>query len=177
MSILDKVWPGAVRDVILNTLIASPLFPRPLRWRALRMYGMSVGQCKISPDVWFGSSRVTIGEGTFINYGCMFNTSAPVTIGRNCDIGMRVTFVTSSHELGGTLRRAGAAAFAPISVGEGSWIGANATILPGVTIGAGVVVAAGAVVVGDCAAHGLYVGVPARRVRDLPDGAGNEAGN
>jgi len=30
------------------------------------------------------------------------------------------------------------------------------------------IIAAGAVVRGHCAAHGLYAGVPARRVRELP---------
>lgn len=167
MNVFQKIWPGLGRDVVLNSLISSPLFPRPLRWKALKAYGMAVERSKISPHVWFGSARVSIGHGSFINYGCMFNTSSPITIGRNCDIGMRVTFVTSSHEVGGPLRRAGAAKSAPIRVGDGSWIGANATILPGATIGQGVVIAAGAVVAGACADHGLYAGVPARRVKDL----------
>lgn len=173
MGILTKMWPGFFRDAVLNTAIASAVLPRPLRWRALRAYGLDVSRSKISPDVWFGSSRVTIGEGTFINYGCMFNTSAPITIGRNCDIGMRVTFVTSSHEVGPASRRAGTATAAPISVGDGSWIGANVTVLPGVTIGEGVVIAAGAVVTSDCEDHGVYGGVPARRIKDLQAGPVN----
>ena len=39
--------------------------------------------------------------------------------------------------------------------------------MPGVTIGEGCIVAAGAVVTKDCESHGLYAGVPARRIRDL----------
>lgn len=108
-----------------------------------------------------------IGQGTFVNYGCMFNTTAPITLGQNCDIGMNVLFVTSSHELGPAERRAGAATADPIEIGDGTWIGANAVILPGVTVGAGCVIAAGAVVVRDCDANGLYAGVPARKVRSL----------
>ncbi|MEO8851978.1 MAG: hypothetical protein ABI360_09640 [Allobranchiibius sp.] len=42
-----------------------------------------------------------------------------------------------------------------VSVGEGCWIRAAATILPGVTIGKGVVTAAGAVVTTDCPDDGL----------------------
>ncbi|WP_249354641.1 DapH/DapD/GlmU-related protein [Rhodococcus sp. USK13] len=52
-------------------------------------------------------------------------------------------------------------------VGDGCWIGAGAIILPGVTVGEGCVVGAGAVVTRDCSPNGLYVGSPARRVRDL----------
>src|SRR5690349_11086470 len=108
MGIINKLWPGVRRDVILNSVIASPLFPAPLRWRALRAYGMQVEQSIISPNVWFGSSNISIGAGTFINYDCMFNTTAPIRIGANCDIAMGVTVVTSSHDVGDSVRRAGA---------------------------------------------------------------------
>jgi maltose O-acetyltransferase len=170
MGIINRLWPGVYRDVVLNSLIASPLCPAPLRWRALRAYGMRAEQSIISPNVWFGSSNISIGAGTFINYGCMFNTTAPIRIGANCDIAMGVTFVTSSHAVGGSERRAGAKTSAPVTIGDGCWIGARATILPGVTIGAGTVVAAGAVVTKDCEPDSIYAGVPARKVRNLePD--------
>jgi acetyltransferase-like isoleucine patch superfamily enzyme len=47
------------------------------------------------------------------------------------------------------------------------WIGAAATILPGVTIGADSVVAAGAVVTHDVPAATVVAGVPAMVVRQL----------
>jgi acetyltransferase-like isoleucine patch superfamily enzyme len=80
---------------------------------------------------------------------------------------MRVMLVTSSHAVGPCERRAGPLKPAPITVGDGCWIGAGAVLLPGVTVHDGCVIASGAVVTGDCAADGLYAGVPARRVRDL----------
>jgi maltose O-acetyltransferase len=52
-------------------------------------------------------------------------------------------------------------------VGDGSWIGANVTILPGVTIGKDCVIGAGAVVTSDCAPNTVYAGVPARPIRML----------
>ena len=48
-----------------------------------------------------------------------------------------------------------------------SWIGGNATILPGVTIGDNVVVAAGAVVTKDLPSNTVCGGVPARVLREL----------
>lgn len=166
-EMIRRLWPGLGRDTWLNTVIASPLLPKPLRWRILRLLGMRVERSNISPRVWFGSTRVAIGEGTFINYECFFNTSAPVEIGRRCDVAMGVMFVTSSHELGPENRRAGQPTADAIVVGDGTWIGARSTILPGVTIGPGAVIAAGSVVVSDCEPNTLYAGVPARAVRKL----------
>jgi acetyltransferase-like isoleucine patch superfamily enzyme len=50
---------------------------------------------------------------------------------------------------------------APISVGDGAWVGYNAIILPGVKIGTGAVVGAGAVVTNDVPDWTVVVGVPA----------------
>ncbi|MGY1671003.1 acyltransferase [Geodermatophilus sp. SYSU D00710] len=163
---ITRDWPGLGRDIVLNRLLASPLVPVPLRWRLLRAYGLEIAKSRISPDVWIGSSRLSVGEGTFINTGCFFNTSAPITIGARCNIAMQVLFTTSSHEPGDRSRRAGLNTAQPIVVGDGTWIGARATILPGVTIGEGCVIAAGAVVTEDCEPHALYGGVPARLIHD-----------
>ncbi len=56
--------------------------------------------------------------------------------------------------------------------GNGSWIGAGASVLPGVTIGSRVVVAAGSVVTKDVPDDTLVGGNPAKPVRALryPDG-------
>lgn len=47
------------------------------------------------------------------------------------------------------------------------WIGANATVLPGVTIGDGAIVAAGAVVSKDVAANTIVGGVPAKVIGNV----------
>lgn len=161
------LWPGLWRDMVLNGVLATPLVPVPVRRILLHGLGMNLSRCRISPGVWFGSTNVSIGARTFVNYGCMFDTSARVTIGARCDIGMRTTFVTATHKIGGRDRRAGSHQLSPITVGDGVWIGAGVTVLPGVSIGEGAIVAAGATVTADCSAHHLYAGVPARCVRRL----------
>lgn len=58
----------------------------------------------------------------------------------------------------------------PVVIGDGSWIGHGAVVLPGTHIGRNVVVAAGAVVRGTVPDHSVVAGVPARVVRRLePD--------
>ena len=153
--------------MVVNSIIGSSFFPLPLRWRALRAYGMHIESCAISSGVRFGSARIAIGEGTFVNENCVFANSVLVSIGRRCDIAHDVVFVTNTHELGDAERRAGRSKPAPIQVGDGCWIGARAVVLPGVTIGAGTIIAAGAVVTKDCEAHSIYAGVPARKIRNL----------
>lgn len=92
---------------------------------------------------------------------------ADIVIGNDVEVGFRVTFVNSSHQVGQDSHRAGKGFARPIVVGSGCWIGANVTILPGVTIGRGCVIGAGALVTKDCEPNGLYVGVPAKRIKTL----------
>ncbi len=58
---------------------------------------------------------------------------------------------------------------APVVIGWNVWIGANATILPGVTIGDDAVVGAASVVTKDVPAGAIAVGSPARVVRSVPE--------
>lgn len=155
------------RDLCLNIILASPLVPRPARWRLLKLLGARVEKSAISPTTWLGSLRLAIGHGTFINYGCRIDNSAEVTIGRNCSFGPDVALLTSSHEIGSYEKRAGLAYDLPIRVGDGVWLGARTTILPGISIGDGCIIAAGSVVTRDCEPGGLYAGVPAKRIKDL----------
>ena len=55
----------------------------------------------------------------------------------------------------------------PIRIGDGVWIGANVTVLPGVTIGEHSTIAAGSVVNKDIPAHTLAMGVPCKPVKKL----------
>lgn len=54
----------------------------------------------------------------------------------------------------------------PVSVGRGAWIGAGASIMPGVTVGDDAVIAGGAVVTKDVPTHAEVAGVPARAIRE-----------
>ena len=156
--------------LLVNSLAASRLVPRSVRWALYRAAGVRIASRAVMPTCFFGSRDVTIGRRTFLSYGCFVDGSAPVTIGDGCSFGMQVLLVTSTHDLAGPEQRAGDLVAAPISIGDGCWLGARAVVLPGVTIGPGCVIGAGAVVTKDCEPNGLYLGNPARRERELPSG-------
>jgi maltose O-acetyltransferase len=157
------------RGLLVNTIATSHATPTALRCRLLRWSGIKLSRsAQIRPGFYFGAPNVAIGEGTFINVGCFFDESSQITIGRGCDIGMEVLLCTSSHDIGVAARRAGRQTSGPITIGDGCWLGARTTVLPGVTIAAGCVIAAGAIVTADTSPNTLYAGVPARAIRQLP---------
>lgn len=123
-----------------------------------------------------GKGALHIGEDTWIGpYGLFFtHPDAPIQIGNHCDIAPEVCFVTGTHVLGDSRRRAGNGLVRPIRIGNGCWLGARVTVLAGVTIGDGATVAAGAVVSADVEPNTLVGGVPARLIRKLD--ADSEAG-
>ena len=114
----------------------------------------------------FGKN-LTIGKNVFINSGCKFQDQGGITIGDGSLIGHNVVMATVNHGLSRETRHYNY--FSPITIGENVWIGANATILPGVTIGDYAVVAAGAVVTKDVEAGVVVGGVPARFIRNIEE--------
>ena len=111
--------------------------------------------------------NLRIGSGCYINSTVYIDAAAPVHLGDRVSVGHHVIIITSDHSISTSYFRAGTVSLKPVVVGEGSWIAARATLLPGVTVGAGAVVAAGAVVTRDVAPNTLVGGVPARLIRRL----------
>lgn len=149
---------------------SSPFVPVWLRILLLLAAGARVWGAGIYSGCHFGGKDIRMGVGTFVNRGVLFDGTAPITLGRQVGIGHGAKLITSTHEIGPSGGRVGRIHHRPITIDDGSWIGAGAIVLPGVTIGRGCIVGAGAVVTRDCEPDGLYVGNPARRVRDLPVG-------
>jgi maltose O-acetyltransferase len=94
--------------------------------------------------------------------------NAPVVIGDNVLIGPDVCICTGTHEVHWRAREQVRGSFAlPIFIEANCWIGAGATILPGVRIGKGTTVAAGAVVTKDVEPESVVGGVPAKLIKRL----------
>ena len=111
--------------------------------------------------------NIFVGKRVFINFGCHFQDQGGIYIGDDVLIGSQVVLATINHGLEPERRRDNLPA--SIHIGNNVWIGAHATILPGVTIGDHAVVAAGAVVTRDVAPKTVVAGVPARVVKRVPE--------
>lgn len=155
-------------DALVNVVAASMLSPAILRMMLYRLAGIDIAlNVLVQGHVYVRSPKLSIGDGSSINRQCVIENADRVTIGRQCGIGIGVKIITTSHDASNPAVRAGDGLWAPVTIGDGVWIGSGAIILAGVRIGDGCIVAAGAVVNRDCEAHQLYGGVPARPIRIL----------
>jgi acetyltransferase-like isoleucine patch superfamily enzyme len=110
--------------------------------------------------------NITVGRAVFIGHECAFTGHAAINIADQVMIAHKVNLVTAGHPVEPDKRRSYITA-EPITIETNAWIGAAATILPGVTIGTDSVVAAGAVVTHDVPPATLVAGVPAKVLRNL----------
>ena len=97
------------------------------------------------------TSRLKIGAHCGFNDGCVFDLTAPITIGNHVSVGHEVRFLTS-------VRQEGVESAAPITVADGVWLGARCILMGGVTIGAGTVIGAGVTVAADVPPNTLMTG-------------------
>lgn len=104
-----------------------------------------------------------IGKNVFINHACSFLDMGGITLEDQVLLGPKVNLITENHPVDPTNRRA--LLCKPIVIKRNAWIGAAATILPGVTIGENAIVAAGAVVSKDVSANTVVGGVPAKFIK------------
>lgn len=108
---------------------------------------------------------ITIGKNVFINHACSFLDMGGITIEDDVLIGPKVNLITENHPLNPEDRKS--LVCKPIVIKRNAWIGAAATILPGVTIGENAVVAAGAVVTTDVLPNTIVGGVPAKFIKNI----------
>jgi maltose O-acetyltransferase len=154
-------------EFLMNTVAASPVIPRVVRLALYRLSGLDVRTPNLYPHCRIVGRDVRIGRRSMLNRECFIDALGPVRIGRWVHLAMRVSLVTSTHELGDADSRAGKVIAEGVTVEDGCWIGAGATLLPGAHVRSGTVIAAGAVVSGTCGPDAVYGGVPARKLRDL----------
>lgn len=110
----------------------------------------------------FGS-HIRFGKEIFINSNVMFTDLGGITIEDNVLIDPKASILTVNHPSNPTQRRG--LILKPVHLKKNCWIGANATILPGVTVGENAIVAAGAVVSKDVPGNAIVVGIPAKVVQ------------
>jgi maltose O-acetyltransferase len=113
-------------------------------------------------------SHISVGNGAYMNYGCVILDCNQVEIGENVLLAPYVQICAAYHPTEPEIRLTGRELAAPIKIGHNVWIGGGAIICPGVTIGDNTTIGAGSVVVKDIPAKVVAVGNPCRIVRYLP---------
>jgi len=124
------------------------------------MAGATIGtRCSLGQNV-FVASGVRVGDGCRIQNNVSLYDGVELEDEVFCGPSAVFTNVRSPRAAYPTPRDG----YDTTLVRRGATIGANATVVCGATVGPWAFIAAGAVVTSDVPAHGLMVGVPARRV-------------
>jgi acetyltransferase-like isoleucine patch superfamily enzyme len=163
----DAAKPGVTFGDVYNAA------QKELEKGELRECSMSLGHC-IGADL---NERplVSPGDKTLVEEGMVLSLDVPyldlgwggLEIGPHCNIAAHCVLATVGHDyrIKDKPMSMGSQA-APIVLEEDVWLCANVTVTAGVRIAKGCVIGANAVVTKDTEPMGLYVGVPARRLRD-----------
>ena len=123
--------------------------------------GMAPGQELISDEI------VTIGDRCLIGRNSSIVGHLSITIEDDVFFGPNVYVTDQNHSVDRLDVPIGRQSELeqPVVIGEGSWLGTNSVVLPGVTIGKHVAIGAGSVVTTDLPDNAVAVGVPARVLR------------
>jgi len=148
-------------QVLANTIIRNG------SWFTLGRGSTIASNCMIFPREEGFDGKVTVGEGSNIGDGTTIDTCDDVKIGRTVAIGPNCIFYTHDHDYktGFSAAWKGKVKTGTITIGNGAWIGARVTILPGVTIGEKAVVAAGSIVTRNVLPGDVVGGIPAKSIK------------
>ncbi|WP_238580945.1 acyltransferase [Streptomonospora alba] len=132
--------------------------------------GMVPGQ-----ELGTGGLLIRIGDGCTIGRGSHVVAHCSIELGDDVFTGPYVYITDQNHVYTDVDVPVGRQwpADDPVRIGDGTWIGANAVVLPGVRLGRNCVVAAGSVVrPGDYPDHSVVAGIPGKIVRRYHPEAG-----
>lgn len=166
---------GLLRDRAFSRLLArefEAFGPGSVLRLPVRLHGaprISVGTSVIlQAGCWLnaiGEGRIDIGAGTTSSGLLVISAAQSVVVERGVLFARNVHVVDHQHDNaddGVPIAVQGVRAVAPVRIGEGAWIGANAVILPGASIGRNAVIGANSVVAGEVPDFAVAVGAPAR---------------
>ena len=159
----------ASQEALRITAVINATYHEPELIRSLisQLIGQTVDEsfCLFPPFYSDFGKNIHFGQRVFINSGCRFQDQGGISIGDDVLIGHNVVLATLNHGLAPEKRKH--LYPAPIVINKNVWIGANATVLPGVVIGENSIIAAGAVVNKNVPANTVVGGVPAHTIRRI----------
>ena len=113
----------------------------------------------------WGGHHVHFGSFIYANSNLTLVDDGHIYVGDRVLFGPNVTVATAAHPIDPVERAKCLQYNRDVRIGENTWIGAGAIILPGVTIGSNTVIGAGSVVTRDIPDNVVAVGNPCRVLR------------
>ncbi|MEK9143920.1 MAG: DapH/DapD/GlmU-related protein [Patescibacteria group bacterium] len=176
MTVLKEIGIGKVIRYAFFSLwhyLFAMMFVSPLRVWLLRVFGARVGQNTVIERIRLinlyrtGIGGITIGDNCFLGDGVALDTAERIAISDDVTISFDVMVLTHTNVgyKNHPVQEHIPSVAKPTILKKGCFVGARATILPGITIGEGAAVAAGAVVTKNVPAKTLVGGVPAKMIR------------
>jgi putative colanic acid biosynthesis acetyltransferase WcaF len=150
-----------------NMFLFKTMVPIPssIKVKVLRLFGAEMGvDIVIKPNVsikypWF----LEVGDYSWIGEDVWIDNLAQVNIGKNCILSQGAFLLTGSHDY--TLESFDLIT-KEIVLEDGSWVGAKATVCPGVTLKSHSVLSVSSVATKDLEAYSIYQGNPAIKKRE-----------
>lgn len=130
----------------------------------LRLFGSRIGQeVRIKPGIHIKYPwKLEIGDYSWLA-DCYIDNLDQVKIGENCCISQQAVLITGNHNYSRTNFDL---MTGPIVLEDGAWIGAAATVGPGVTLHSHAVLTMGSLANKDLLPYSIYQGNPAVKVKD-----------
>ena len=132
-----------------------------------QLFGDNIGENStvMAPIAGAAFDHIKIGNNVYINSNSLLMARGGITIEDDVMLAANVQLLSNNHD---EYDRQ-VLTCKPIHIKKGAWIGAGASILPGVTIGKYAIVGAGAIVTKDVGDYEVAVGVPAKIVKTLDE--------
>ena len=172
LSLFDNSWYKVGGKMKLTAWYFANLFfiknrlsvLSSLKVSVIKMFGGKVGKnVVIKPGVnikfpWL----LTIGDNVWIGEGVWIDNISNVIIEDNVCISQGAMLLCGNHNY---KKKSFDLIIGDIRIERGAWVGARATVCPGVTIHTHAVLTVGSVATGDLDAFNIYSGVPATVIR------------
>lgn len=120
--------------------------------------------CRIeTPFSGVRTANVKFGRNIIVMPGCLMMSAGGITIDDDVQIAANVQLISNNHDP----ENCHMITCKPVHICRSVWIGAGATILPGVIIGENAVVGAGSVVTNNVEPNTIVAGNPAKLIRRI----------
>lgn len=157
------VWQEELVFKLNHTMRFQPEYGHLLK----ELFGDNIGMNSMVASPIYGSciSNVKIGKNVYINPNCLMMARGGITIEDGVQIAANVQLLSNNHDPYDLM----ILLCKPVLLREHAWIGAGATILPGVCVGRHAIVGAGSVVTKDVPDFAVVAGNPAKIIRVLDE--------